>query len=148
MDSDSISGPATRYRILTVGDGGDLTLSLALTRAYRNGKLDLVASTLMSSKEELVQTYLNAVDVLRELEERNVPVFIWCRCDESKQRRTMGRHSLSSSAFGKFHQGRTSSCASPLCFIGALLFLCQNLVCDQVVLYMSVCVDVSRRLGA
>jgi inosine-uridine nucleoside N-ribohydrolase len=74
MASDSISGPATRYHILTVDDGGDLTLSLALARAYGNEKLDLVASTLLSSKEELVQTYLNAGEVLRDLEERSVPV--------------------------------------------------------------------------
>ena len=74
MDNDCTPAPVnTRHRILTVGDG-DLTLSLALARAYGNEHLDLVASSLLPSSQELIETYSNASDVLRELEERNVPV--------------------------------------------------------------------------
>ena len=63
-----------KFRVLTVGDG-DLTLSLALARAYGHDQsLELVASTLLSSKEELICTYSNSQDVLQELKERNVAV--------------------------------------------------------------------------
>ena len=69
------------YRILTVGDG-DLTLSLALVRAYgnrsslcynkdnhSNNDLELTASTLIANEKELIRTYPHtAPDVLHELQ--------------------------------------------------------------------------------
>ena len=72
----SIGGPSSvpssdRLRVLTVGDG-DLTLSLALARAYGD-QLDLVASTLLKSSDDLVATYSN-LQVLKELQERKVPI--------------------------------------------------------------------------
>ena len=63
-------------RILTVGDG-DLSLSLALIRAYGSSQIDLVASTLVPCRQELCQTYPHAAQVLRELteeEQHRVPV--------------------------------------------------------------------------
>lgn len=56
----------TPIRILTVGDG-DLTLSLALVRAYRE-RIQLTASTLLDAKS-LAATYSNTQKVLSELEE-------------------------------------------------------------------------------
>jgi hypothetical protein len=59
-------------RILTVGDG-DLTLSLAIARAYGNNDQILVsASTLEPCPEDLLQAYPNAV--VAELQESGVPV--------------------------------------------------------------------------
>jgi hypothetical protein len=59
-------------RILTVGDG-DLTLSLAIARAYGNNDQVLVsASTLEPCQEDLLRAYPNAV--VAELQERGVPV--------------------------------------------------------------------------
>ena len=59
------------FRVLTVGDG-DLSLSLALARAYgHEDQLYLTASTLEAGKQELRLAYPNAeVD---ELERLNVP---------------------------------------------------------------------------
>ena len=63
-----------RLRILTVGDG-DLTLSLALSRAYGSDQVDLTATTLCASYEELCDTYSNTAAVVQELvEERHVSV--------------------------------------------------------------------------
>jgi hypothetical protein len=59
-------------RVLTVGDG-DLTLSLALSRAYGQ-QLNLTASTLLKSSQELLHTYANAGHVLQELEDLQVPI--------------------------------------------------------------------------
>lgn len=63
-----------RLSILCVGDG-DLTLSLALIRAYGKEQIDLTASTLLSSPDELVATYANSSTVLNELKERGATVF-------------------------------------------------------------------------
>lgn len=60
-------------QILTVGDG-DLTLSLALSRAY-GSQIALTASTLLDSQEKLIQTYHNSQNVLHELAERGVAVW-------------------------------------------------------------------------
>ena len=70
-------------KVLTVGDG-DLTLSLALSRAYGGSssnntatqqQLDLTATTLCSSYEELCDTYSNSAAVVQELvEERHATV--------------------------------------------------------------------------
>ena len=74
-------------KVLTVGDG-DLTLSLALSRAYGGSnsssldannsnqqQLDLTATTLCSSYEELCDTYSNSAMVVQELvEERKATV--------------------------------------------------------------------------
>jgi Domain of unknown function (DUF2431) len=59
-------------RILTVGDG-DLTLSLALVRAYGE-QVELTATTLCASSEELLSTYSNSADVIQELLQRNATV--------------------------------------------------------------------------
>ena len=69
----------TPFRVLTVGDG-DLSLSLALVRAYGSGDCsndptttrfynwELTATTLLKSAEELIQTYPDtAPHILREL---------------------------------------------------------------------------------
>ena len=72
--SDVKMAKPARFRALTVGDG-DLTLSLAVARAYGHEEsLDLVASTLLSSREDLFHTYSNSEHVLQELTERNVTV--------------------------------------------------------------------------
>jgi 23S rRNA-/tRNA-specific pseudouridylate synthase len=63
-----------RLKILTVGDG-DLTLSLALARAYGSTQLDLTASTLLDTEDDLVRTYRNSQLILTELGERGVPVW-------------------------------------------------------------------------
>ena len=55
----------THLKVLTVGDG-DLTFSLALKRAYPQN-LTVVASTLLSSREELIRTYSNASNTIDEL---------------------------------------------------------------------------------
>jgi 23S rRNA-/tRNA-specific pseudouridylate synthase len=60
-------------RILCVGDG-DLTLSLALVRAYGTKHLRVTASTLLASRENLIKTYSNSEDVLCELQERGVAI--------------------------------------------------------------------------
>mmetsp|Transcript_13027 Transcript_13027/g.19885 ORF Transcript_13027/g.19885 Transcript_13027/m.19885 type:complete len:577 (+) Transcript_13027:95-1825(+) len=62
-----------RIKVLTVGDG-DLTLSLAVIRAYGSHQIDLTASTLLSSAQELATTYQNSPQVLEELKERQVKV--------------------------------------------------------------------------
>ena len=60
------------YRILTVGDG-DLSLSVALARAYR--ELELVPSTLLPDALEIHQTYpTSAEGNLAELEQRGISV--------------------------------------------------------------------------
>jgi Domain of unknown function (DUF2431) len=59
-------------RILTVGDG-DLTLSLALVRAYRQ-QVELTSTTLCASSEELCSTYSNSADVVQELLQRKATV--------------------------------------------------------------------------
>jgi hypothetical protein len=69
VDNGAMSNPPlqVRLRVLTVGDG-DLTLSLALARAYGD-QIDLTASTL-DSKEELLHFYPDAVvDELQALPE-------------------------------------------------------------------------------
>jgi ribosomal protein S4 len=77
-NSDENSQPALflrrkrKLRVLTVGDG-DLTLSLALARAYCDHSIDLTASVLESTKERLLKSFPDAP--LSELEERfNVPI--------------------------------------------------------------------------
>lgn len=62
-----------KVRILCVGDG-DLTFSLALVRAYGTDQVDVTASTLLSSRDELLETYSNSEAVLEELLDRNVKV--------------------------------------------------------------------------
>ena len=57
----------TRLKVLTVGDG-DLTFSLALKRAYPS-IISVTASSLLSSSEDLIHTYSNSHDVLKELQE-------------------------------------------------------------------------------
>ena len=70
----SAEPPATRnrcqplLRILTVGDG-DLSFSLSLVRAFGPDQIDLTASVLPNTEQELVETYSNARDTLRELRE-------------------------------------------------------------------------------
>ena len=87
------------FRVLTVGDG-DLSFSLALARCYNSNvvanpkddnddidnddsdndhirssqPLHLTASTLVSSEEELCQTYHNSRQVLQELRQRHVEI--------------------------------------------------------------------------
>lgn len=73
-----------RLRVLTVGDG-DLTLSLALARAYGD-QIDLTASTL-DSKEELLHFYPDAVvDELQALSSNssNVKVSIRFQVDATQ----------------------------------------------------------------
>ncbi len=55
-----------KLKILTVGDG-DFTFSLALKRAYPQN-VTVTASTLLSSKEELIRTYSNAPETIHELQ--------------------------------------------------------------------------------
>ena len=58
-----------RLRICTVGDG-DLTFSLALCRALGDEQIEhLTATVLPETEEELVATYANAADSLRDLRE-------------------------------------------------------------------------------
>jgi len=57
----------TRLKVLTVGDG-DFTFSLALKRAYPS-IISVTASSLLSSSEDLIHTYSNSHDVLKELQE-------------------------------------------------------------------------------
>jgi len=70
--SDEVQPPqqSSSLRILTVGDG-DLSLSLALRRAYGASQripLRLVATTLLPSREELVRTYPDSAEpILNEL---------------------------------------------------------------------------------
>ncbi len=54
-------------KILTTGDG-DLSFSLSLKRAYPQ-HLQITASTLLESREELVRTYSNAAEILQELKD-------------------------------------------------------------------------------
>lgn len=60
------------FKILTVGDG-DLTLSLALKRAY-GSQIELTATTLAASHEELCATYSNSAKVVDELIDRKATV--------------------------------------------------------------------------
>jgi 23S rRNA-/tRNA-specific pseudouridylate synthase/tRNA1(Val) A37 N6-methylase TrmN6 len=60
-------------KVLTVGDG-DLSLSLALARAYGPQQISLTASTILSNTQELVQLYSNCSLTLKELAERNTHV--------------------------------------------------------------------------
>jgi hypothetical protein len=60
-----------KIKVLTVGDG-DLTLSLALARAYGRDHVDLTASVLDANAEELRQGFPDAP--LDELKNRNVTV--------------------------------------------------------------------------
>jgi len=62
-----------RLRILTVGDG-DLTLSLAIIRAYGSSQIDLTASTLLHNAQELEDTYNNAPHVFAELKKHQARV--------------------------------------------------------------------------
>ena len=54
------------FRLLTVGDG-DLSFSLALKRAYP--QISVSASTLVETSTELCQTYANAAETLKELQD-------------------------------------------------------------------------------
>lgn len=76
---------SSRYRILTVGDG-DLSLSLALTRALGH-EIDLTASTLIDSSEELLQTYPHAVENLHELEQQHDTVNVCYGVDATQLHR-------------------------------------------------------------
>ena len=77
------SGLSDVIQILTVGDG-DLTLSLALSRAY-GSQIALTASTLLDTKEELIQTYHNSQNVLHELAE--LDVVVWFGVDATQLHR-------------------------------------------------------------
>lgn len=60
--------------ILTVGDG-DFSCSLALKRAYPHLISSLTATTLLSSKEKLIETYPQAsISVLQELQNEDVNI--------------------------------------------------------------------------
>lgn len=72
-ESDEASDKS-QFKVLTIGDG-DLTLSLALTRAYGKAQLDLTASTLLDTEEELIRTYNNSQEVLTELVEHGTTVW-------------------------------------------------------------------------
>jgi 23S rRNA-/tRNA-specific pseudouridylate synthase len=74
------------YQILTVGDG-DLTLSLALARAYGD-QIDLTASTLVPDCSTLISTYPNAAAVLQELENRQVSVWYGVDATQIHQRKS------------------------------------------------------------
>jgi LmbE family N-acetylglucosaminyl deacetylase len=65
------SSNRTKKKILTVGDG-DLTLSLALARAYGQEHVSLTATVLEASPEEHFQAFPDAP--LQELQERGVSV--------------------------------------------------------------------------
>ena len=58
--------------ILTVGDG-DLSLSLALARAY-GWQISLTASTIVSNVQDLIRLYPQAESIVEELEERGVSI--------------------------------------------------------------------------
>jgi N-acetylglucosaminylphosphatidylinositol deacetylase len=71
IDSTSSNQTSKKLKVLTVGDG-DLTLSLALARAYGKKYLSLTASVLEASREKHQQAFPDAP--LEELKERNVVV--------------------------------------------------------------------------
>jgi 23S rRNA-/tRNA-specific pseudouridylate synthase len=60
-------------RILCVGDG-DLSFSLSLIRAYGRQVLDVTTSTLLNSSDELIETYPNSAEILKELKENDVEI--------------------------------------------------------------------------
>lgn len=70
MPNNVTEPPSQRIRILTVGDG-DFSGSLAILRAYRQHIEELVATSLISSREELLEVYPGAKEVLRELDSSN-----------------------------------------------------------------------------
>eukprot|EP00977_Amphora_coffeiformis_P007370 scaffold1595_cov171-Amphora_coffeaeformis.AAC.11 len=68
-----LSMATTTPEVLTVGDG-DLSLSLALARAY-GPQISLTASTIVSNKQDLLRLYPHAGPIVQELgEERRVPI--------------------------------------------------------------------------
>lgn len=65
--------PTTPFDVLTVGDG-DLSLSLALARAYGKTQISLTASTIVRDVQDLVRLYPHADAIVQELGERHVHI--------------------------------------------------------------------------
>ena len=76
--------------ILTVGDG-DLTLSLALARAYGR-QIDLTASTLLPDEASLGRLYTNSSDAVEELRKCHVPILFGLDATQLHERFSDGRH--------------------------------------------------------
>jgi hypothetical protein len=91
-------------KVLTVGDG-DLSFSLALKRAYPH-MIDLTASTLVESSEELSLTYSNAAANETELEKTWGASILFhvdaTRLEKTSSLKTSSSSSSSSSSTSKF----------------------------------------------